>query len=58
MNKINKIALEFYLDYVNNYLTMEQIAEDYEIGIGFARALHKEGKSIFKAAFELKSLDK
>lgn len=39
-----RIAREFYLDYVNNYLTVEKIAEHYEISEALAKALIDEGR--------------
>jgi hypothetical protein len=41
---IPRIALKSYLDYRNNYLTVELFAESKEITIDFARALMIEGR--------------
>jgi hypothetical protein len=54
MNKIQKIAYELYLDYINNYLTIEQLSEDYEISQDLAYQLYEEGKGIQQAINEKK----
>lgn len=41
---MNKILREFYLDYVNNYLTVEKIAEHNGIGTDHAIKLIEMGK--------------
>lgn len=46
LTKLNKIALSFYLEYLNDYLTLERIAEDKDITINYATFLYEEGKSI------------
>lgn len=57
MNSIQKTAYDFYLDYINNYLTMESISEAYEITEELAFALYDEGKGIQKAINENKAID-
>jgi DNA-binding transcriptional regulator LsrR (DeoR family) len=41
---IRKTASEFYLLYVNEYLTVEKIAEHFEISNELAGILIKEGR--------------
>lgn len=49
MTALQKIAAEFYLDYVNNYLTVELIAEHHGISKEFALALINEGRTLHQA---------
>lgn len=44
MKPIREQIRAFYLDWVNNYLTLEKIAEDYGITTEAAAALIKWGK--------------
>lgn len=39
--------LEFYLDWTNNYLTVEKMASDYGLTVDEARELIEEGNSIY-----------
>ena len=47
MGKIKLDCKHFYLDYINNYLTVGKIAEDYEIGINEAYRLIELGREYF-----------
>lgn len=40
-------AIDFYLDYINNYLTVEKIAGDYNYTIKSAIGLIVRGKELF-----------
>jgi hypothetical protein len=42
----NEFAHKFYMDWVNNYLTVEKIAEHHGISVEFANALINEGRDI------------
>ena len=42
MNPLQKILTEVYLDYVNNFLTIEKFAEHYGISIDLAKAIYTE----------------
>ena len=42
----NKQKIEMYLDWVNNFLTIECFAEYYEIEEDTARAIINEGREI------------
>lgn len=55
--KLRETALEFYLDYVNNYLTVERIAEHHTISTELALALINEGRALHKAAIQLRERD-
>ena len=44
---------EFYLDYVNNYLTVAKIAEHNEIAYSYAETLINIGKALHEADIEL-----
>ena len=60
-------AKDFFLDYANNYLTLERIAEHNQMTINSAKKLINEGKKDFeleflknvliKAYYQLKELD-
>lgn len=39
-------AVRFYLDYVNNYLTVEKIAEHYGVSMGDAFLLIGKGRDL------------
>ena len=41
---MNKQLRDFYLDWFNNYLTVEKIAEHHGIGVDDAEALIKMGR--------------
>ena len=41
---IKPVLIDFYLDYSNNYLTIEKLAEDYGISGDAAMALIAQGK--------------
>jgi len=50
---MNKNALiEFYLDYVNNYVSTARIAEDYGFTVEFARAAIAEGRRLHELRVE------
>ncbi len=47
MNKsLRAIVSELYLDYVNNYLTVEKFAEHHEISFFMAMQIIEEGRAI------------
>lgn len=46
MNEVQKLAVKIYLDYVNNFLTIDALAEHYEISESLAYELYQEGKSL------------
>jgi hypothetical protein len=48
-----EFARQFYLDYVNNYLTVAKIAEHHVISFELAEALIKNGKAIHEAKIEI-----
>lgn len=54
MNKINiKGTLEeFYLDYVNNYLTYAQMAEDYNMSVNDVSQLVDIGRVINNKSYD------
>jgi hypothetical protein len=52
-----EFALAFYIDWVNNYLTIEKIAEHHGITIDCAKVLIEEGRSINTRQSQLKALD-
>ena len=41
---MNKQLREFYLDWVNNYLTVETMAEQHELDVAHARTLIDIGR--------------
>jgi hypothetical protein len=41
-----EFAHAFYLDWINNYLTVEKIAEHHGISVVFAQILINHGKAI------------
>jgi hypothetical protein len=43
---VRQIALDFYLLYVNDYLTISKIAEHHNISIDLALCLVNEGRKI------------
>lgn len=45
MNPLQKALLDMYLDYVNNFLTIEKWAEHYGISENLARAVYNEFKT-------------
>jgi hypothetical protein len=45
----NYTVEQMYLDYVNNYLTLVQFAEDYQISMQLAEMIYTEGKRINNA---------
>ena len=50
MNKNDLI--EFYLDYVNNYVSTARIAEDYGFTVEFVRAAISEGRLLHELQVE------
>jgi hypothetical protein len=40
-----QFAIDFYLDYFNNYLTVEKIAEHHLISVELAQTLINHGKA-------------
>jgi hypothetical protein len=48
-----EFAHQFYLDYVNNYLTVAKIAEHHVISVELAESLIKHGKAINEAKIEI-----
>ena len=50
MNK--KAIIEFYLDYVNNYVSTTRIAEDYGFTVEFVRAAISEGRLLHELQVE------
>ena len=44
MNNLQKTLETLYLDYFNNFLTIERFAEHYDISEGFALALLREAQ--------------
>jgi len=47
MNKsLRTILSELYLDYVNNYLTVEKFAEHHEVSFFMAMQIIEEGRAI------------
>ncbi len=47
-NTYGKHAIEFYLDYINNYLTVAKIAEHYNYSLKSAIGLIVRGKELYK----------
>jgi len=47
-NSIKKLANDFYLEYRNNYLTLNVIAEHYEISEELANELINLGRKTIK----------
>ena len=43
-NSLDDVIHKVYLDYVNNFLSVERFAEYYNISVDFAEALIKENK--------------
>lgn len=53
MNKsLRSILVEFYLEYVNDYLTIEKFAEHKEISISAALTIVSEGRRILSESCE------
>ena len=52
MNELKFILKEFYLDYVNNFLTKESLAEYYGLELSDVMELLKIGKKIHKQMTE------
>ena len=50
MNK--KAIIEFYLDYVNNYVSTARIAEDYGFTVEFVRVAISEGRRLHELRVE------
>ena len=48
-NRYGQYAIDFYRDYLNNYLTVAQIAEHYGYSISSARGLITRGKALLAA---------
>jgi hypothetical protein len=48
VNKIKLLAKELYLEYVNEYLTIEKIAEHYEVSEQLMKELIIEGKELYE----------
>ena len=46
MNTLSKVFEDMYLDYVNNFLTLEAFAEYYGINKTSARRIIKRGREI------------
>lgn len=42
-------AIDFYLEYFNQYLTVAKIAEHYEISVTTAAGLIKRGKELYNS---------
>ena len=45
---MNKFLIEAYLDYVNNYLTLELFAEHNGISLALAANIVKEGRILYE----------
>lgn len=54
---IRKSIIELYLDYVNNYLTIEKFAEHKQILVKDAEALLALGKKYFQQGFAYPEFD-
>jgi len=55
---MNKQLREFYLDWVNNYLTVETMAEQHELDVAHARTLIDMGRDAHqKYVDEVKRLE-
>lgn len=46
MNEKQKFLIEFYLDYVNNFITVDYMAEFYGLNSSVVKAMIKEGKEL------------
>lgn len=46
MNKVNEAVMSFYLDYVNEFVTVEDIAEHYRLSPKAALMLINVGKDL------------
>lgn len=42
MTSFNQTIIDMWIDYVNNFLTVEKFAEYYDISVDFAKAIIKE----------------
>ena len=49
---MNEQLREFYLDWVNNYLTVEKLAEHYELDVSHARTLIDIGRDAHQQYIE------
>tara|TARA_R110000765_G_scaffold162574_1_gene267366 strand:+ start:476 stop:649 length:174 start_codon:yes stop_codon:yes gene_type:complete len=49
---MNKQIIEFYLDWVNNYLTVETMAEHHGLDVEHARTLIKIGREAQYVAYK------
>jgi hypothetical protein len=54
---VNDIAEKSYLEYFNDFLTVERFAEYYEMPVSFAKELIDLGKSIHEEKEEKQFLD-
>lgn len=50
--KAEYYAVQFYLEYVNDYLTIERMAEDHGISKDAASAIYADGKRLHRELFE------
>ena len=46
---LDRLAVATYLDWVNNYLTLDRLAEDYALSRKAALALIEDGKRLHEA---------
>lgn len=46
---LDRLAVATYLDWVNNYLTLDRLAEDYEMSRKAVLALIEDGKRLHEA---------
>jgi len=53
MNVIKKTLIDMYLDYINNFLTVEGFAENYEMTIAQARKTLVLGREFHTEEIEL-----
>lgn len=49
LTNYQKIVLNYYLDYVNNYLTTSKIADDNGLSYGLSDKLILEGRKILES---------
>jgi len=59
MKPMSKNLQQFYLDYVNNYLTLSQLASDHDLSMNEAELLVEMGRKIHEERVALaRSLQK
>ena len=46
---LDKVWIKAYLDYVNNYLTLECMAKDYNMSVNALKAMVDEGRKLHEA---------